>query len=49
MLKMRTFLDITSTALVVLGLVNFVLNNVADAIFLLVVALLIRQGIDKYD
>jgi len=48
MLRLRKFLNINALVLVGIGLASFVLNNVADAIFYMVVALLIRQGLDKY-
>jgi len=50
MSKLKIFLNVNAIVLVSIGLISFVIHNVADAIFYMVVAILIRQEIDKaYD
>ena len=48
--KLEIFLiaNFISIVLVIISVISFATNNVADAIFYIAVALLIRQGIDKY-
>ena len=50
MRKLKIFLNVNAIVLVAIGLISFVIHNVADAIFYMVVAILIRQELDKsYD
>ena len=50
MRKLEIFLNVNAMVLVVIGLISFLIHNVADAIFYMVVAILIRQAIGKaYD
>ena len=51
MSKLKIFLNANAIVFVTIGLISFfVFHNVADAIFYMVVALLIRQELDKsYD
>ena len=50
MRKLEIFLNVNAIILVAIGLISFVNHNVADAIFYMVVAILIRQELDKsYD
>jgi len=50
MSKLKIFLNANAIVLVAIGLISFLIHNVADAIFYMVVALLIRQELDKsYD
>ena len=50
MSKLEIFLNVNAIVLVVIGLISFLIHNVADAIFYMVVALLIRQELGKsYD
>ena len=50
MSKLKIFLNVNAMVLVVIGLISFLIHNVADAIYYMVVALLIRQELGKsYD
>ena len=50
MRKLEIFLNVNATVMVVIGTISFLTHNVADAIFYMVVALLIRQELGKaYD
>ena len=50
MSKLKIFLNANAIILVVIGSISFLTHNVADAIFYIVVALLIRQELGKaYD
>ena len=50
MSKLEIFLNVNAIVLVAISLISFLIHNVADAIFYMVVALLIRQEIGKaYD
>ena len=48
MRKLEIFLNVNAIVFVTIGLISFfVIHNVADAIFYMVVALLIRQEMDQ--
>jgi len=48
--KLEIFLNVNVIVLVAISLISFLTHNVADAIFYMVVALLIRQELGKaYD
>jgi len=50
MRKLKIFLNVNAIVLVAIGSISFILHNVADAIFYMVVAILIRQELGKaYD
>ena len=50
MSKLKIFLNANAIVLIAIGLISFVIHNVADAIFYMVVAILIRQELGKaYD